>query len=64
MGSGAGPAYGLFPPRRVDDGWRWEGDGAGLTEWGRPGEAFPRTEAFDPTEGMPEPPDEAERSTA
>ncbi|MFJ4774025.1 SMI1/KNR4 family protein [Streptomyces uncialis] len=25
---GAGPAYGLFPVRRVRGRWRWEGDGA------------------------------------
>ncbi|MFJ8255570.1 SMI1/KNR4 family protein [Streptomyces sp. NPDC094466] len=27
---GAGPAYGLFPVRRVQGRWRWEGDGADL----------------------------------
>jgi hypothetical protein len=30
---GAGPAYGVFPVRRKPDGgWRWEGDGANLTQ--------------------------------
>ncbi|MFE6977378.1 SMI1/KNR4 family protein [Streptomyces sp. NPDC057682] len=29
---GAGPAHGLFPARRVDGRWRWEGDGADLTD--------------------------------
>ncbi|MET9099378.1 SMI1/KNR4 family protein [Streptomyces antibioticus] len=29
---GAGPAYGVFPVRRVDGRWRWEGDGADLAD--------------------------------
>ncbi|MEU7419914.1 SMI1/KNR4 family protein [Streptomyces antibioticus] len=29
---GVGPAYGLFPVRRVDGRWRWEGDGADLAD--------------------------------
>lgn len=29
---GAGPAYGLFPVRRVDGRWGWEGDGADLAD--------------------------------
>ncbi|MFE0425379.1 SMI1/KNR4 family protein [Streptomyces sp. NPDC058953] len=29
---GAGPAYGLFPVRRVQGRWRWEGDGAHLAD--------------------------------
>ncbi|WP_329033896.1 SMI1/KNR4 family protein [Streptomyces sp. NBC_00178] len=29
---GAGPAYGLFPVRRVQGRWRWEGDGAELAD--------------------------------
>lgn len=29
---GAGPAYGLFPVRRVHGLWRWEGDGAHLAD--------------------------------
>lgn len=29
---GAGPAYGLFPVRRVQGRWRWEGDGADLAD--------------------------------
>ncbi len=29
---GAGPAYGLFPVRRVRGNWRWEGDGADLAD--------------------------------
>lgn len=57
---GAGPAYGLFPLRRVGGRWRWEGDGADLTDWARLGEAFPHSEAFNPVEGMPEPPDDEE----
>ncbi len=45
---------------RKGDGWRWFGDGADLTEMDQLAEAFPRTEAFNPAEGFPEPPDEAE----
>ena len=55
---GAGPAYGLFPLRRVDDRWRWEGDGAELTDPGTLAEPFPHTDAFDPGAGLPEPPRE------
>ncbi|GHG32899.1 SMI1/KNR4 family protein [Streptomyces zaomyceticus] len=29
---GAGPAYGVFPVRRVQGRWRWEGDGADLAD--------------------------------
>ncbi|MFJ4839373.1 SMI1/KNR4 family protein [Streptomyces sp. NPDC088746] len=29
---GAGPAYGLFPVRRIQGRWRWEGDGADLAD--------------------------------
>lgn len=29
---GAGPAYGVFPVRRVQSRWRWEGDGADLAD--------------------------------
>ncbi|GHI10177.1 hypothetical protein Scel_84980 [Streptomyces cellostaticus] len=32
---GAGPAYGLFPVRRVQGRWRWEGDGADLADLSR-----------------------------
>ncbi|MFF8649249.1 SMI1/KNR4 family protein [Streptomyces griseoluteus] len=38
---GAGPAYGLFPIRRVQGRWRWEGDGADLADLSRPPEPFP-----------------------
>ncbi|PCG83126.1 SMI1/KNR4 family protein [Streptomyces sp. WZ.A104] len=38
---GAGPAYGLFPVRRVQDRWRWEGDGADLADLSRLAEPFP-----------------------
>ncbi len=38
---GAGPAYGLFPVRRVQGRWRWEGDGAGLADLSRLAEPFP-----------------------
>ncbi|MEU6275715.1 SMI1/KNR4 family protein [Streptomyces populi] len=38
---GAGPAYGLFPARRVDGRWRWEGDGANLADLTRLSEPFP-----------------------
>lgn len=38
---GAGPAYGLFAVRRAQDRWRWEGDGADLTDPARLAEPFP-----------------------
>jgi hypothetical protein len=38
---GAGPAYGLFPVRRVQGRWRWDGDGAGLVDLTRLTEPFP-----------------------
>lgn len=38
---GAGPAYGVFPVRRVQGRWRWEGDGADLTDLARLAEPFP-----------------------
>ncbi|RKR86014.1 hypothetical protein BDK92_0233 [Micromonospora pisi] len=55
---GAGPAYGLFPVRRVDGRWRWEGDGADLTDLDTLAQPFPATEAFNPADDLPEPPDE------
>ncbi|MBT2401871.1 SMI1/KNR4 family protein [Streptomyces sp. ISL-100] len=38
---GAGPAYGLFPVRRVQGRWRWEGDGADLANLSMLAEPFP-----------------------
>ncbi|KUL49665.1 cell wall assembly protein [Streptomyces sp. NRRL F-4489] len=38
---GAGPAYGVFPVRRVHDRWRWEGDGADPAVLSRLAEPFP-----------------------
>ncbi|MEU7282567.1 SMI1/KNR4 family protein [Streptomyces sp. NPDC045431] len=38
---GAGPAYGLFPVRRIQGRWRWEGDGAELADLSRLAEPFP-----------------------
>jgi len=38
---GAGPAHGLFPVRRVQGRWRWEGDGADLADLSRLAEPFP-----------------------
>lgn len=39
---GAGPAYGVFPLRRVGErAWRWIGDGGDLTDPGRLAEPFP-----------------------
>ncbi|MGF1431066.1 SMI1/KNR4 family protein [Kitasatospora sp. LaBMicrA B282] len=43
VGAGvAGPAHGLFPVRRVQGRWRWEGDGADLADLSRLAEPFPR----------------------
>jgi SMI1 / KNR4 family (SUKH-1) len=55
---GAGPAYGLFPLRRVDGRWQWEGDGASLTDLDTLSQPFPHVEAFNPADGLPDPPDE------
>lgn len=55
---GAGPAYGLFPPRRVDGRWQWEGDGADLTDLDTLHQPFAHVEAFNPADGLPEPPNE------
>ncbi|MFD8012592.1 SMI1/KNR4 family protein [Streptomyces sp. NPDC058955] len=38
---GAGPAHGLFPVRRVQGRWRWEGDGADMADLLRLAEPFP-----------------------
>jgi hypothetical protein len=38
---GAGPAYGVFPVRRVQGRWRWEGDGADLADLSTLAEPFP-----------------------
>ncbi|MFF4590461.1 SMI1/KNR4 family protein [Streptomyces sp. NPDC001388] len=38
---GAGPAYGLFPVRRVQGRWRWEGDGADMADLSMLAEPFP-----------------------
>lgn len=38
---GAGPAYGLFPVRRVQGRWRWEGDGADLADLSLLAQPFP-----------------------
>jgi len=55
---GAGPAYGLFPLRRIDGRWRWDGDGADLTVLEALRRPFPHTEAFNPADGLPDPPKE------
>lgn len=40
---GAGPSYGLFPVRRVQGRWRWEGDGADLADLSMLAQPFPDT---------------------
>lgn len=55
---GAGPAYGLFPLCREAGRWRWQGDGADLTDLATLDQPFAHVEAFDPADGLPEPPDE------
>ena len=40
---GAGPSYGLFPVRRVQGRWRWEGDGADLADLSTLAQPFPDT---------------------
>ena len=62
---GAGPAYGLFPVRRVDGRWQWKGDGADLTDLDTLNRPFPHVEAFNPTDGLlSAPPDEADYESA
>ncbi|MGK5518726.1 SMI1/KNR4 family protein [Micromonospora sp. URMC 107] len=60
---GAGPAYGLFPARRTDGRWGWAGDGADLTDRDSLARPFPHTEAFNPADALPEPPDEEDFDT-
>ncbi|MFY1691043.1 SMI1/KNR4 family protein [Plantactinospora sp. WMMB782] len=60
---GAGPFYGLFPPRRVAGRWCWVGDGAELTGLDTLAEPFPHTAAGNPATDLPEPPDESEFGT-
>ncbi|WP_229399564.1 SMI1/KNR4 family protein [Micromonospora okii] len=55
---GAGPAYGLFPARRVDGRWGWEGDGADMTTPESLARPFPHTAAFNQAEALPEMPEE------
>lgn len=55
---GVGPAYGLFPVRRTDGRWRWYGDGADLTDLDTLAQPFPHVAAFNPADGLAEPPDE------
>ncbi|MBW4702767.1 MULTISPECIES: SMI1/KNR4 family protein [unclassified Micromonospora] len=55
---GAGPAYGLFPMRRLDGRWQWEGDGADLTTPEALGRPFAHVAAFNPADGLPAHPDE------
>ncbi|WP_433319854.1 SMI1/KNR4 family protein [Micromonospora chersina] len=57
---GTGPAYGLFPVHRLDGRWHWEGDGAELTDLETLRQPFPHTDAFNPADDLPDPPDEAD----
>ncbi|MFD9615432.1 SMI1/KNR4 family protein [Streptomyces sp. NPDC059083] len=54
---GAGPAYGLFPVRRVDGRWQWEGDSPNLTDLDTLAQPFPYVAAFNPADGLLDPPD-------
>jgi len=42
----------------VDGRWRWEGDGADLTDLDALAQPFPHVEAFNLADGLPDPPDE------
>jgi hypothetical protein len=55
---GAGPGYGLFPLRRTDGQWQWVGDGANLTDLDTLAQPFGHVDAFNPADGLSEPPDE------
>ncbi|MDA0638219.1 SMI1/KNR4 family protein [Nonomuraea sp. MCN248] len=61
---GAGPAYGLFPVHHVDGRWRWEGDGADLTDLDTFDQPFSHVEAFNLVDGLPAPPDEEDFDSA
>ncbi|MFI9530590.1 SMI1/KNR4 family protein [Micromonospora rosaria] len=61
---GAGPFYGLFPLRRVDGRWEWEGDGAEITARETLSQPFPYTEPVNPALRLPEHPDEDDFATA
>jgi len=61
---GAGPAYGLFPVRRRDGRWRWEGDGGDLTDLQALSQPFPHTHAFNPADGLPALPARGEYDSA
>ncbi|TDD62185.1 SMI1/KNR4 family protein [Kribbella antibiotica] len=50
---GAGPAYGLFPVRRLAGRWQWDGDGAELTDLDTLDQPFPHVQAFNPADGTP-----------
>lgn len=50
---GAGPYYGVFPLSKIDGRWRWEDDGADLTDLGHLAEAFPlRTSSWRTVESL------------
>ncbi len=55
---GAGPGYGLFALHRIDGQWRWDGDGANLTDLRTLAEPFRHVDAFNPAARLPKPPDE------
>ena len=38
---GAGPSYGVFPVRRLEESWRWFGDGADLADLALVSQPFP-----------------------
>ncbi|WP_406673816.1 hypothetical protein WBK31_35135 [Nonomuraea sp. N2-4H] len=50
-------AAGIFPVRHVDGQWRWEGDGAGLTNLDTLEQPVPYIDAYDPAGGLPPEPD-------
>ncbi|WP_327003616.1 SMI1/KNR4 family protein [Dactylosporangium sp. NBC_01737] len=60
---GAGPAYGLFPLLLADGVWRWDGDGADLTDLDTLATPFPHERAFYLAKQAPDPPDEADFAT-
>jgi len=54
---GAGPAYGLFPLRRANDGWKWQGDGATFNDREALTRPFGHIRAFNPADDLPPRPD-------
>jgi hypothetical protein len=61
---GAGPAYGLFPLRRVDGRWEWQGDGASRADDAALTRPFGHIRAFNPLADRPTRPEALQNEDA